>query len=328
MPNKDSIANTFIVSLVLCVVCSLVVSGAAVSLRGIQEQNKLIDRYRNIVAASGISETPVKELSGAEVEELFKSRFTKELLDLSTGEYVEDPDENFEPKEAAKNEEINVDITGYDIGLAKREPKTWVYLVKGDSGNVEQVVLPVYGMGLWSTLYGYVAVDSDFRTVKGLTYYEHAETPGLGGEVDNPLWKEKWVGKQIWAEGEPRVDDNLRVGVAKGGPPAGMEDYMVDGLSGATITSRGVDSMLKYWFSDEGFGPYVRKLASEGDRPSPSGEKADAAPDSDEDTGAAETGSPETPADDSEASEPDSDSETTDSKTTEQKGESDGGSEG
>ncbi|GAB5404031.1 MAG: Na(+)-translocating NADH-quinone reductase subunit C [Aureliella sp.] len=313
MLNKDSMANTFLVSLVLCVVCSLVVSGAAVSLKSIQEKNKKIDRYRNIIAAASISEKPAAELTSDEVEKLYQERVFPELLDLSTGEYVEDPDPDYLPKEAAKDPEQNADIEGYDIGVSKREQKTWVYLIKDSSGKTESVVLPIYGMGLWSTLYGYIAVDNDFRTIKGLTYYEHAETPGLGGEVDNPLWKQKWVGKQIWATGEPREDDNLKVGVAKGGPPAGMEDYMVDGLSGATITSRGVDSMLKYWFSDNAFGPFVRKLAADTDSAAASGD------------GEAPTETNEETDTETKADEGNSDADNSD---TEKEGASDGGTNG
>lgn len=264
MLNKDSIANTFLVSLVLCVVCSLLVSGAAVSLRGRQEKNAEIDRQRNIIAAAGISEKDPSDLTGDEVQKLYEARVSRELLDISTGDYVKDPDPDYNPLEAVKKDDQNTDVEGpFNIGPRKREQKTWVYLVKGDDGEVEQVVLPVYGMGLWSILYGYVALDNDFRTIKGLTYYKHGETPGLGGEVENPMWKAKWVGKQIWAVDEPRQDKNLKVGVSKGSPAPEMQEYMVDGLSGATITSRGVDSMLKYWFSDNGFGPYIKKLASQ-----------------------------------------------------------------
>lgn len=263
MPPKDSIANTFLVSLVLCVVCSLLVSSAAVALKPMQVENKLLDRQKNIIEAAGLAED-AKSLSGSEIKELFASRVTPQLLDIESGDYVAEADENFDSRKAAKDPGLNTDIEGsFDIGLSKREKQTWVYLVKDSSDSIEQVVLPVYGMGLWSTLYGYVAVDKDFRTIKGLTYYEHGETPGLGGEVENPAWKAKWIGKQIWEEQSEQADKNLRVGVAKGAPTGDNKKYMVDGLSGATITSRGVDSMLKYWFSDNGFGPYIKKLASE-----------------------------------------------------------------
>ena len=263
MPPKDSMANTFLVSIVLCVVCSLLVSGAAVKLKPLQERNKLLDQRRNIVQVAGLAEDP-GELSGQEIDELFKSRVQRKLVDLSTGDYVSDPDETYEPRKAAKDPERSAAIEGeFDIGLAKREKQTWVYLVTDADDRIEKVILPIYGMGLWSTLYGYVALDADLQTITGLTYYEHAETPGLGGEVENPSWKSKFVGKKVWTEGQPRADENLRVGVAKAAPSPENAKYVVDGLSGATITSRGVDSMLKYWFSNQGFGPYLKQLASQ-----------------------------------------------------------------
>lgn len=272
MLPKDSIANTLVVSLTLCVVCSLLVSTAAVGLKPIQEKNKRLDQQRNILAAAGLTaerggeQVPASEMTSAEVEELFQSRVTRKMVDLETGEFVENPDEQFDPRKAAKDPEQSVEVKGpFDIGQARREKKTWVFLVQ-DGENVEQYILPIYGMGLWSTLYGYVAVDHDLRTIQGLTYYEHGETPGLGGEVENPRWKQKWVGKEIFSESVPVEEadnDDIRVGVAKGAPTGENAKYMVDGLSGATITSRGVDSMLKYWFSDEGFGPFFKRLASQ-----------------------------------------------------------------
>lgn len=265
MPPKDSIANTFLVSLVLCVVCSLLVSSAAVLLKPMQDRNKVLDRQKNIIAAAGLSEDP-DGLSGAEIEEIFSSRVEPKIVDLETGE-TEDDDPAFDPRKAAKDPGASVEVEGsLDIGQARRETKTRVFLVKNDGGDLEQVVLPVYGMGLWSTLYGYVAVDKDLETIKGLTYYEHAETPGLGGEVENPAWKEKWIGKKIFKDGVDVASatlDDIKVGVAKGAPTAENLPYQVDGLSGATITSRGVDTMLKYWFSDEGFGPYLKNLADQ-----------------------------------------------------------------
>ena len=271
MLPKDSIANTLLVSIVLCVVCSLVVSGAAVILKPRQNRNKKLDQQRNILSAAGLTadrggkEVPAKDMNAAEITQVFESRVTKKLLDIETGEYVDPADDLFEPRKAAKVEEDSVEISGFNIGASRREKQTWVYLVtQGDV--VEQFIVPVYGMGLWSTLYGYVAVDKDLRTIKGLTYYEHAETPGLGGEVENPAWKEKWIGKEIYDEGvsvAEAKDEDIRVGVAKGAPSGDDAKYMVDGLSGATITSRGVDSMLKYWFSEQGFGPYFKKLSAQ-----------------------------------------------------------------
>jgi Na+-transporting NADH:ubiquinone oxidoreductase subunit C len=109
----------------------------------------------------------------------------------------------------------------------------------------------VYGKGLWSTLYGFLSVEADKATVRGITFYKHAETPGLGGEVDNANWKQLWHGKQAFDS-----DGAVALGVIKGKAPA-EDPHAVDGLSGATITSNGVDDMVKYWLGPEGFGKFL-----------------------------------------------------------------------
>lgn len=263
--QRDSITNTFVVTLVLCIVCSLLVSTAAVSLNDVQSRNKLLDRQRNIVEAAGLKKES-GEFAAKEIIDMFSDgTIEAKIVDLQTGEYVTDnaiASDSFDERKAAKDGSMNAQITSkFRIGIAKREKYTWVYLVKDKQGNLEQVVLPIYGKGLWSTMYGFVALKSDLKTINGLTYYEHGETPGLGGEVENPKWKKQWQGKQIW-RGEP-TDAMLAVGVSKGGTTVENKPYMVDGLSGATITSRGVDSMIKYWLSSDAFGPYLAKLAAQ-----------------------------------------------------------------
>lgn len=264
--QRDSITNTFVVTLILCIACSLLVSSAAVVLKDVQNKNKLLDRQRNIVEAAGLSKKS-GEFQAKEISEMFSDgTIEPRVVDLQSGEYVIDKaiaNDSFDERKAAKDESMNAVIhsSKFRIGIEKREKYTWVYLVKDKQGNLEQVVLPIYGKGLWSTMYGFVALKSDIKTINGLTYYEHGETPGLGGEVVNPKWKKQWHGKQIW-RGEPS-DAMLAVGVSKGGTTSENMPYMVDGLSGATITSRGVDSMIKYWLSSDAFGPYLAKLATQ-----------------------------------------------------------------
>ncbi len=263
--QRDSITNTFVVTLVLCIACSLLVSTAAVALKEVQGKNKLLDRQRNIIEAAGLG-AQSGELTAKKITEMFTDgTIEPKVVDLQTGLYVEDKaiaNESFDERKAAKDEKMNATINSdkFRIGIEKREKYTWVYLVKDkQTKELEQVVLPIYGKGLWSTMYGFVALKNDLKTINGLTYYEHGETPGLGGEVENPKWKKQWQGKQVW-KGES-TDAMLAVGVAKGNPTPENLPYMVDGLSGATITSRGVDSMIKYWFSSDAFGPYLEKLA-------------------------------------------------------------------
>jgi len=242
------------------------VSTAAVALKDMQGKNKLLDRQKNIVEAAGLS-TGSGELNAKEITDMFTDgTIEPKVVDLQTGEYVTDTaiaSDSFDERKAAKDESMNavIDASKFRIGIEKREKYTWVYLVKDKQGELKQVILPIYGKGLWSTMYGFVALNGDLKTISGLTYYEHGETPGLGGEVDNPKWKKQWHGKQVW-RGES-TDAMLAVGVAKGIATTENLPYMVDGLSGATITSRGVDRMIKYWFSSDAFGPYIENLAAQ-----------------------------------------------------------------
>lgn len=265
MPPKDSLLGTVITAGVLCVVCSLVVSAAAVALRPQQEANKILDQQKNILDATGLSTgefgKPAKDLSRDQIDELSKW-IEARLVNLETGEYTDEYEiDKYDPREY-QNKQKGVSIseqgTEYDPGEKFREKIAKVYLVSkpGESG-IRQVVLPVYGKGLWSTLRGYIALKSDYKTIQGLTFYEHLETPGLGGEVDNPNWKAQWEGKKLYDDnGNPAAE------VWKGPAPSGNE-YAVDGLSGATITSRGVTTFLRYWASDDGYGPFLDKLRTE-----------------------------------------------------------------
>ncbi|MEM1224850.1 MAG: Na(+)-translocating NADH-quinone reductase subunit C [Planctomycetota bacterium] len=264
MPQRDSLAGTFLVATVLCVVCSLAVSAAAVALRPLQDQNKVLDRQKNILDAAGLAMgefgKPASQLSLDQIEELY-GWISEKLVTLETGQYNADLDaEKYDPREAAKKDDLSIEIVdpAFDIGEKRREKVSRIYFVKKPgSDDIQQVVLPVYGKGLWSTLYGYLALKSDLQTIQGLTFYEHAETPGLGGEVDNPRWKSQWVGQKLF-DG----DGNPAAMVAKGTAPADS-DYAVDGLSGATITSRGVTNLLRYWAGPDGYGPFLGRLRTE-----------------------------------------------------------------
>ena len=264
MPQRDSLGYTFGVAAVLCIACSLAVSAAAVALRPAQEENKVLDRQRNILDAAGLALGEkgylAGQLSKEEVAKLY-SRVEERLVNLETGEYETGLDiKTYEPRDAAKKEATSTEINDpkFNIGIDRREKVVRVYMIRDPKTNqITQVVLPVYGKGLWSTLYGYLAVKKDLQTVQGLTFYEHAETPGLGGEVDNPAWKAQWVGLKLYdAEGNPAA------AVAKGPAPADSE-HMVDGLSGATITARGVSNLIGYWTGPNGYGQYLKALSED-----------------------------------------------------------------
>ncbi len=249
MANNDSTSKTITVALVLCIVCSVVVSTAAVLLKPAQVANKQLDFNRNILAAAGL----LKE--GVSVEEQF-SQITTKLVDLQTGTYTDAVDAGkYDQRKAAKDSAQSSELTS-DEDLAKisrRENISKIYLVEGEQG-IETVILPVKGYGLWSTLYGFVALGSDLNTVVGMGFYEHGETPGLGGEVDNPRWKAQFQGKQVYA-----ADGSVALEIVKGTAPAGSA-HAIDGLSGATLTSKGVDNLIKFWLGEGGYAGFLTNL--------------------------------------------------------------------
>ncbi len=288
MQRRDSLFGTVVTAAVLCVVCSLAVSAAAVALRPKQAANEKLDQQKNILDAAGLAigeyGRQAGKLNKKQIDELY-SMVSEKLVDLKTGQYNTDMKAgDWDLMEAASDPKTSVRIIDpqFDPGEATRQAVSKVYFVKRPgSDKIQQVVLPVHGKGLWGTLYGYMALKSDLETIQGITFYQHKETPGLGGEVDNPAWKAQWDGRKLYdSDGTPAAL------VFKGPAPA-ENVYAVDGLSGATITSNGVTNLIRYWASDDGYGPFLKKLALEmNGEPSPSDRKPakDSKPTSDQST--------------------------------------------
>ena len=252
MASNDRISKVLTVAVALCLVCSVVVSSAAVLLRDAQEANKARDKKSNILAAAGLLEPDMS------VEEQFEKIEVK-MVDIATGKFTDvvSPD-TYEQRKAAKNPELSVSLSKEEdvAGISRRAKYAVVYLVR-NGDDLEKVVLPVRGSGLWSTLYGFIAIEGDLNTVAGLGFYEHGETPGLGGEVDNPLWKDNWPGKKIYGE-----DGEVQLTVIKGSVDKSRPEaiHQVDGLSGATLTTRGVDNLIEFWMGENGFGKFLSNL--------------------------------------------------------------------
>ncbi|MAT69370.1 MAG: Na(+)-translocating NADH-quinone reductase subunit C [Planctomycetaceae bacterium] len=262
--QRDSASFTLLVATVLCVACSVLVAGAAVALRPLQVANKRLDRQKNVLLAASLIERG--KADSDTIKATFGESIERQLIDTTTGEptTLEDAglEENYDPRDATKKPELTVQIPAEEdvAGIKKKAKYAYVYKVLGEGGAVEQIVVPIYGKGLWSTVYGFLSVDADGETVRGVTFYEHGETPGLGGEVENPDWQASWVDKSIYGDaGE--VELSVIKGSAGDGPDA---DYQIDGLSGATITSKGVSHMIDYWLGPHGFGPYLKSLGGEG----------------------------------------------------------------
>ena len=251
---NETVIKTLGVTLVVCLLCSLFVSFTAVSLRDQQNTNKLNDKRIKILEAANLYD------DSKSIEEQFRNLEIR-FLDFDTGnvfsEYKDFDLDNYDQLKSLRFPDQSKPVPAdKDIAIIKnRENIGKIYFSKKDN-EIDKLILPIRGYGLWGTLYGYIAIENDFNTVVGIEFYEHKETPGLGGEVDNPNWKDIWVGKKIYKT----VDVQLQV--IKGAVDQNMDDsiYMVDGLSGATLTSKGVSNMIQYWFSDSGYLKLLENL--------------------------------------------------------------------
>lgn len=264
--SNESTFKTLLVAFCVCVVCSVVVSTAAVYLKPYQERNKTLDMKKNILLAAGLIEPGARPAATA-IEQSFAADIEPRLIDIRTGEFVTDKSldpTTFDQRKAAKDPQMSVPLDAKEdiAGIRHISKYRLLYLkTDKDSGKVERVILPVHGKGLWSTLYGFLALNADTTEIESLSFYEHGETPGLGGEVDNPRWKKQWVGKRPFnKEGEPVMQ------VVKGAVSSDPQqaEHQVQGLSGATITSRGVEKLVRFWLSADGYGPYLKKLREGG----------------------------------------------------------------
>jgi len=250
LPN-DNMVKTIAVALLLCLVCSIIVSTAATVLKPQQVANKLLDKKRNILSVAGIED------ADKSVDELF-TQIETHVIDMHSGEVTDAVDaESFDQRKASKDPDYRIALSKeQDIAqIGGRSKYANVYMVR-DGGDISKIILPVRGYGLWSTMHGFLALESDAQTVSGITFYEHSETPGLGGEIENKKWQAIWPGKKISdQQGEPKLQ------VIKGQvtPNTADAEYKVDGLSGATLTSNGVTNLIKFWMGKDGFGPFLQR---------------------------------------------------------------------
>jgi Na+-transporting NADH:ubiquinone oxidoreductase subunit C len=179
---------------------------------------------------------------------------------LQSGEFADHIDAtSYDHRKATKDpaQSRELDKSEDKAGINRLERYATIYLTRDNNGNIEKLILPMRGYGLWSTLWGFMALQGDGNTVIGLSFFEHAETPGLGGEVDNPKWKALWPGKQVYnAEGEVAL--KLVKGIVDNKTPDA--EHKVDALSGATLTSNGVSNLVNFWMGEQGFASFLQKL--------------------------------------------------------------------
>lgn len=255
---ERSVAYTLRFAAIVAVVASAVVATTAVVLSSRQQDNRLLDQRRKVLEATGLS-APGERLTRAQVTRAFEDNVRAVVVDLRSGEVAEAVDPgSFDQRRASTDPDASRPAPPNDAGVSRVPNHALVYHVVRE-GDVEQLVLPFQGVGLWSTMYGFVALSADLSSVRGITFYEHAETAGLGALISEREWTALWVGRRVFdAEWQPRLR------VIKG--PAGSPDeapYEVDGLAGATLTGNGVTAALHFWLGDGGLGAYLERYRAE-----------------------------------------------------------------
>ena len=262
MPRRDSPRYTILFAAAVSVACAALVAAAAVSLRERQEANAERYKQKNVLFAAALAR-PDEGLSEEEVARRFAERITVRAVDLATGELVPEDKldlRTYDARKARNDPKLSRPAPPNEARVARLPIYQTVYVVKGTHVGVEQVVLPIEGMGMWGMCYGFLALDRDGNTVRGLTFYEQKETPGLGGEISSPRWQALWVGRKAY---DPSWEPRLTVIKGRAGPPE-QDPHKVDGLSGATITSIGVAHLVRFWLSKDGFAPYLARLREGG----------------------------------------------------------------
>ncbi len=259
---NDSLSKTILVAAGVCLFCSIFVSSAAVILKPIQQKNEDLDKKKNILVAAGLLH-PKEYAPAAKIDALFDESIKPIVVDLASGEVRTDVDfRKVDEDKAIKSPEESSNIdTKADIAKIRKRANLSVIYERVEGGKVQSVVFPIYGKGLWSTMYGFISLDpGDYSTVLGINFYKHGETAGLGGEIENPKWQSLWHDKKVYSEdGKSTVIEVVRNGMVDAGNPE-KAIHEVDGIAGSTLTSVGVSHTVRYWLGENGFGKYIDKM--------------------------------------------------------------------
>ena len=256
--NNESPWKALLVVTATALMCSILVTVAAVTLQPIQQSYENLDRIRVILGVSGIVDA-ADELTEFQLAAAFQD-LQAQLVDLDRG--VFDTSLNpltFDASQSSTDPQLSVEIPASQnvAQLGRRSRFASVYLLQDDRG-LQKIILPVYGQGMWSTLYGFVVLENDLNTIAAMTIYEQGETPGIGDVITRPDWHATWKGHKLFDE-----QNNLRFSIVRGpaNPDSPDAIYEVDGFAGATLTSNGVANMIRYWFGPHGYARFLANLA-------------------------------------------------------------------
>ena len=220
---------TLIFTSCVTIVLGIIIATTADNLRERQKTNEELDIKKNILYALGYKQNIDNPWTNKIVESLYNNSINEIYLDHKGTVYQKQED------------------------IEKNPLKIYQRM---DNGLITGYAIPIEGKGLWGTMYGYFAIEPDAVTVKGITFYRHKETPGLGGEVDKEWFKNNFIGKRLVDNDGKLVSIEVIKGFVSDKDPEAYRK--VDGISGATITGKGVTTFLKKDLNK--YEPYFKKI--------------------------------------------------------------------
>tara|TARA_Y100001937_G_scaffold112525_2_gene160192 strand:- start:4137 stop:4997 length:861 start_codon:yes stop_codon:yes gene_type:complete len=283
--RKQSNLYIFGFAIAVCLFASVVLAVASTALKPAQTQQVRLDIIQNILSVAGYSAEDMKGKSPADIIDLYEKKFEVLLIDKNNTPVqrseMEKELQTLGYKEAELAEMKTFELLEvYNAKLkllAKRAGETVeqydkgikvVYLYKPE-GEIKYYIIPIEGNGLWGMMYGYIALKTDLNTVAGIRFYKHIETPGLGAELAKPSHNEKWIGKKILDEDGKLVSVKVAKGDAEQSHAQEIEHY-VDGISGATLTAKGINEFLKADLQT--YEPYFKTRRQTEETQQPAGE--------------------------------------------------------
>ena len=282
MAKHKSTSQVFIFAFIVCVTCSLILAGAATVLKPRQEANAKLDVVQNILITVGHDAQTLRQNTPQHCFDLYEKEFNLLLIDknnqlaepakmrteLNTLGYPEGLIDGLDTTDLLRKFESKKRLLASRKGqpLEEYDPRYKLVHEWQPTGTVEAYVIPIEGYGLWDMIYGYLALDADLNTVKGISFYSHKETPGLGARITEEWFKDQYKGKTILNPQGKLVSVNIVRGKVADLYQGDATKHYVDGISGATLTGKGInDFMAEQLEQYEPFFKIKRKATMGGD---------------------------------------------------------------
>lgn len=242
--NRESNPYTIVYASVMVIIVAVALAFTSQALKSKQKDNIRIDKMQQVLRSVHL--TPKATEATAKYSEVIR----QELLVDASGQVVE----TFEGTTIANNEAFAMNTANafFEARQGNREQVLPVYIATVDGQT--KYIFPIEGRGLWNRIWGYIALNDDLKTVYGADFSHAGETPGLGAEIATKHFSEQFVGKSFFRNGA-----YTGIAVVKAGKSDNERDY-VDGISGGTLTSNGVDEMLGECMAF--FVPYMERVAT------------------------------------------------------------------